>query len=122
MLRMALWGLTLFLLLGTIIVLLKTIQTLRQTAAKSRKIETNLSFIDGALKQIQSSEPGLIIAGLQTLSVLNHPRRLKALPRVLELAHSEDQKIASAAKVALTEMHLAASDLAEEPLKPAKAS
>lgn len=74
--------------------------------AKSRleEIEWSLSQLERALSLIQTNDKDPIFTGLHILSVINHPSRLRALPRLMELTGHEDQRIADSAKTVIEKM------------------
>jgi biopolymer transport protein ExbB/TolQ len=78
----------------TVFNLYKAWYAYREAKAKQKKIEWAVAQADRAIEQINSDADDIIIAGLQTLSMLNVPEaRLKALRRLSELTHSSNQLI-----------------------------
>lgn len=66
----------------------------RETKAQHEKIRWAMEQMERAIKQIHSEEDDVILAGLQTLSILNMPEvRVKALGRLTELTRSPNEMI-----------------------------
>lgn len=65
-----------------------------------------------ALNQIRSSDREAIVAGCQTLSYIDSPLRLEALPILTRLAESDDKRIAEQARWALEKIRPAATKTA----------
>ena len=70
----------------------------REAKKKYKDIEWNLKQLSRALKLITSDKEDDIFAGLDVLYALNHPARLRALPRLAELASSNNIRIARRAR------------------------
>ncbi len=70
----------------------------REVKKKYKDIEWNLRQLHRALDLINSTDDDEIFAGLDILYALNHPARLRALPRLAELASSKDVRIARRAR------------------------
>ena len=77
-----------------------------RTKAKNRlnEIKWSLSQIERALSLVQTNDEDMIFTVLHILSVINHPSRLRALPRLVELAGNNDQRIAALARNVIEKM------------------
>lgn len=65
-----------------------------ETKAQQEKIRWATEQMERAIKQICSEDEGVILAGLQTLSMLNMPEvRIKALSRLTDLTRSPNDMI-----------------------------
>jgi hypothetical protein len=85
-----------------VLLMIRGIMRIRLKTAKTHEeIENTLIQLRRALRQVISEEEEEILAGLQTLSVLNDPLRLKALPRLVELTNSENRRIAKQARATI---------------------
>lgn len=81
------------------------LRTRRQARENFEKIEWALEQLERALGQIQSEDEDEILAGLQVLATLNDPGvRFKALPRLSELAQSDNPHISRYARVAIAKL------------------
>jgi hypothetical protein len=70
----------------------------KQAKEKHRDVQWNLHQLERALDLISKNEDDEISIGLDILFALNHPARLKALPRLAELASSQNPRIARRAR------------------------
>lgn len=97
-------GGTIILLMG-IYYLLNTFHAYREAMAKQKKLQWAVEQMERAIDQINSHDQDVIIAGLQTLSMLNVPDlRLRALPRLKELTQNSNELIARHAQANMSKV------------------
>lgn len=97
-------GGTIILLIG-IYYLLNTFRAYREAMAKQKKLQWAVEQMERAIDQINSHDQDIIIAGLQTLSMLNVPDlRLRALPRLKELTQNSNELIARHAQANMSKV------------------
>lgn len=97
-------GGTVILLIG-IYYVLNTYRAYREAIANQRKIQWAVVQMERAIDQINTSNDDVIMAGLQTLSILNVPNlRLRALPRLKELTNNSNENIAKHAEANLKKL------------------
>lgn len=83
----------------------RAIFLLRDTRVKKRQIQETKWQLQRALEQVESTDPDNIIAGLQTLSMLNDPDiRVKAIRRLNELTQYEDPRVARQAEATINKV------------------
>lgn len=80
------------------------VQLRRIAKRRHDDIEFNLRQLQRAIGLVGSDDRDNIFRGLHILSAINHPARLKALPRLATLASHHDSHIAGLAKRIITEM------------------
>jgi biopolymer transport protein ExbB/TolQ len=77
----------------------------RETNRKREDVKWLLQQLERALADIQTNDVDKVLSGLQTLTYLNDPAaRLKALPRLAELAQHPNHLIARQAKVTMEKL------------------
>lgn len=97
-------GGTIILFIG-IYYVLNTFRAYKEAIANQRKIQWAVVQMERAIDQINTTNDDVIIAGLQTLSMLNVPNlRLRALPRLKELTHNSNENIARHAEANLKKL------------------
>ena len=77
---------------------LGTLHLRRQARSKNQDIQWALVQLNRALNQVESHDEDEILLGLQTISALHHPIRLRSLPRLAELSHSQNFRVARQAR------------------------
>lgn len=97
-------GGTIILFIG-IYYVLNTFRAYREAIDNQKKIQWAVEQMERAIDQINTSNDAAIIAGLQTLSMLNVPNlRVRALPRLKELTHNANENIAKHAEANLKKL------------------
>lgn len=97
-------GGTIILFIG-IYYVLNTFSAYKEAMSNQRKVQWAVEQMERAIDQINSNNDDVIIAGLQTLSMLNLPNlRLRALPRIKELTHNSNEIIARHAEANLNKV------------------
>src|SRR6185369_16316890 len=97
-------GGTIILLIG-IYYLLNTFRAYREAMSKQKKLQWAVEQMERAIDQINSHDQDVIIAGLQTLSMLNVPDlRLRALPKLKELTQDSNELIARHAQANMSKV------------------
>ena len=92
----------------------ETYRLRKKAKQRQAEIEWSLNQLERALSLIQSDDKDVIFTGLHILSVINHPARLRALPRLAELAGHEDQKVVETVRKVIEMMGYAAPALNRE--------
>ena len=94
------------------------IRTHRKAAEAHEQVEAVLKQLERALQQIHSHDEDEILAGLQTMSVLNDPIRLEGLSRLVELAHNANPLIARQATATVEKIRNSATKSRTAPKRP----
>ncbi|HEV7683066.1 MAG TPA: hypothetical protein VGO68_13135 [Pyrinomonadaceae bacterium] len=77
----------------------------REAHTHQEKIQWAIGQMERAMDQINSPDDSIVLAGLQTLSMLNVPSfRLRALRRLKELTQHPNQVIAKNAEAIITKV------------------
>src|ERR1051326_8119664 len=96
------YGLTTVIFLLGIIIIYKIYVTRIDAHRKHYEITWVLRQLERALAQLNSNQDATVLAGLQTLCVLNdNAAKLYAIPRVAQLTHSTNATIAKEARQTL---------------------
>jgi len=96
-------------LLFSLVLVLVAIRLQREARRNQGDIEWLQVQLKRALTQINSNNPDEILAGLQTISVLNDPAaRLQALSRLSALLASANESVAEQAKATVEKISTAA--------------
>jgi hypothetical protein len=82
----------------TIYYVLEIFRLRSEARRKYQDVEWNLGQLSRALNLIRSNDENDIFTGLEILYALNHPARLRALPRLSELAANSNPRIARQAR------------------------
>jgi biopolymer transport protein ExbB/TolQ len=85
-------------LVVTIYYVLEIFRLRSEATRKYQDVEWNLRQLSRALDLIRSDDENEIFTGLEILYALNHPSRLRALPRLAELAANSNPRIARQAR------------------------
>lgn len=80
-------------------------RTFRETNAQQKKIRWATEQMERAIRQIYSEDEDVILAGLQTLSMLNMPEvRIKALSRLTDLTRNSNEMIVKHAEANISKV------------------
>lgn len=82
----------------------ETYRLRKKAMNRIKDIEWSMAQLERALTLIEAKDKDMIFTGLHILSAINHPSRLKALPRLIELTRHEDARVVDAVKTLIDKM------------------
>ena len=82
----------------------ETFRLRKKAKTRLKDFEWSMIQVERALTLIHTNDKDEIIAGIHILSAINHPSRLKALPRLMELTRHEDRGVVEAVNVLIAKL------------------
>ena len=82
----------------------ETYRLRKKAKNRLKEIEWSMSELGRALSLIEKNDTDSIFTGLHILSAINHPSRLKALPRLVELTQHENASVVNSVKSVIDKM------------------